>query len=307
MRQLRTHPPHAQGYLSDGRGVGLIIHVDGGSRGNPGPAGAGVVIRESSGRLLYEAGYYLGRQTNNAAEYHALIRALERAAQAAPQPLVIHSDSELLVRQLTGEYQVKSPKLAPLHRQVQMLLLKLPRWTVRHVRREQNRRADELANLAMDERRDVVRFDADQRNAGDTAARQPGCVPSAADPAPVEDALRTAHKTADPGAGSDVSEAAAGTPRQAVQVSVTRAPKADCCPAGDFGERAFTVGTTLPAGLCVYAAHALLPTLLGMLNTDAEEFAAVPTLSVRCTHPACGAEFSLSPVRSPNGAGRRQP
>ena len=286
--------------------MGLILHVDGGARGNPGPAGAGVVIREDSGRLIFEAGYYLGRQTNNAAEYHALIHGLERAAQAGPQPVVIHSDSELLVRQLTGEYQVKSPKLAPLFRQVQTLLLKMSRWAIQHVPREENLRADEMANLAMDQRRDVVVFDADRDPARGMPAEAPRAAapPSAVEEAP--DSAVGAVVAPAPGTLAAPGEGGAAKPaRQAIQVTVARPPKAGCCPAGGLAQPAFIIGSSLPAGLCVYAAHALLPTLLGMLNTEPEEFAAVPTLSVRCTNPECGAEFKLSPVRSPNGASRR--
>ncbi len=255
--------------------MGLTIYVDGGSRGNPGPAGAGVVIRDAAGRAVYEAGYYLGRQTNNAAEYHALVRALERAGREGSPAVTIHSDSELLVRQLTGQYHVKSATLAPLFHQAQTLLLKLGRWTIRHVRREENERADQLANLAMDERRDVIVVDAAQ---GPTA------------PAPARSAAPSAARKT------------AGRPtRSAIQVSVARHPKTGGCPAGGLDHDVFTIGARLPSELCLYAAHALLPTLLGMLNTEPEEFAAVPTLSVRCTNPACGAEFKLSPVQSPNG------
>lgn len=143
--------------------MGLILEVDGGSRGNPGPAGAGVVIRTEDGRTLYEAGFFLGPLTNNAAEYHALIRALRRAADCGEQPLTIRSDSELLVRQITGEYRVKSASLAELYEQVQRLLLRIACWSIVHVPRAQNRRADELANLAMDRERDVVIADAGRR------------------------------------------------------------------------------------------------------------------------------------------------
>jgi ribonuclease HI len=267
--------------------VSLIIHVDGGSRGNPGPAGAGVVIRSDNGALVYEAGYFLGRQTNNAAEYHALIRALERAGQCGEHVITIHSDSELLVRQITGEYQVKSPTLAPLYRQVQTLLVRAGRWSLRHVRREQNTRADELANLAMDARRDVIVFDL-----GGSAER-PAEVPVATDTA------------SDATLAAPPPEGASGPARKAVRVTVNRPPQTSACPAGGLPEAAFTVGATLPAGLCVHAAHALVPTLLAILNTDAEEFAAVPTLTVRCGRPGCGAEFRLAPARSKNGAPRQ--
>jgi ribonuclease HI len=270
--------------------VGLIIYIDGGARGNPGPAGAGVVIRDDQGRLIYEAGYFLGRQTNNAAEYHALIRGLERAARLAAPTIAIYSDSELLVRQITGEYQVKSAKLAPLHQQVQVLLIKSGRWTIRHVSREQNLRADELANLAMDRRQDLVVFDADRD--GDRGP-QPVTAPAADQPPP-------------PAASQPAQrEPASDEATRAVRVCMVRPPKPGGCPSGDVDAAAFTVQSTLPVGLCVHAAHTLLPTLLAILNTNAEEFAAVPTLTVRCSRPGCGAEFQLVPVQSSNGSRRR--
>lgn len=282
--------------------MALIVNVDGGSRGNPGPAGAGVVLRDEDGTLFYEAAFFLGRQTNNAAEYHALIRGLERALRCPPQPVTIRSDSELLVRQLTGEYRVKSPSLGVLHRQAEMLLMKLGRWSVRHIPREENQRADQLANLAMDGGRDVIVFDVDHggevRDAADREAE------------PRAEARDLAERPSEtgPSAMGPASRAAApqtsDTGRRAVRVTVVRAPRAGSCPAGEFREVAFTVDTVLPAGLCVHAAHTLVPTILAVLNTDPEEFAGVPTLTVRCTRPGCAAEFRLSPVRSPNGSSR---
>lgn len=159
--------------------MGLVIHVDGGSRGNPGPAGAGVVISDESGAKLHEGAYFLGNQTNNSAEYQALIRGLQRAETLTARPIHIRSDSELLVRQLIGEYRVKNEALAALFAQVQMLLLRFGGWQIRHVPREQNRRADELANLAMDQRRDVIVFDAEaggdgtRANGAEGASNQP--------------------------------------------------------------------------------------------------------------------------------------
>jgi ribonuclease HI len=259
--------------------VALIIHVDGGSRGNPGPAGAGVVIETDTGTLLFEGAYFLGRQTNNAAEYHAVIRALTRARSCDSQPIRICSDSQLLVRQVTGEYDVKSPKLTQLYRQVQTLLLKIPRWTFQHVRREDNQRADELANLAMNRRKDIIVFD-DQ-----TGQRAPhgGAFETPAD-----------------GAG-DSAAAVDASASHAVRVTMSQAPHTDVCPAGASVPRDFTIDSVLPAGLCVHAAHALLPTILAIMNTTPEEFLAVPTLIVRCDRHGCGATFTLSPVHSPNG------
>lgn len=137
----------------------LTIHIDGGARGNPGTAGAGIVLRGEDGGAILEAGYYLGHQTNNVAEYTALVKALEAAKRAGASQLLIHSDSELLVKQINGEYRVRNPALKDLFDDAFSRLRGFEKWQVRHVRREQNSRADELANLAMDIRDDVVEID----------------------------------------------------------------------------------------------------------------------------------------------------
>jgi len=296
--------------------VGLVIHIDGGARGNPGPAGAGIVIRTDSGNLVHEAGYYLGHQTNNAAEYYALIRALERASRCAAQPLAVYSDSELLVRQITGAYEVKSPRLADLYRQVQLLLLRIGGWSLRHVAREENRRADELANLAIDQQRDVIVFDiegvpdsqpptATPEQPGSSADEEAGVLsrPSVSAESSVQvAAAEHSGLSADselPTSQASVLPSVPGQP--AVRVLVERPPDPAACPAGAWLGKELTVTTTLPAGMCLHAAHAILPTLLAMLGTQAEEFAAIPTLTVRCSRPGCRAVFLLSPVPASNG------
>lgn len=134
----------------------VIIYIDGGSRGNPGLAGAGVVILNAEDRQpLLEAGYFLGKMTNNAAEYNGLIRALEAANQIGASFLDIHSDSQLMVRQITGQYRVKSADLRPLYDRARQLLGGFDNWKITHVYREKNRRADQLANQSMDARSDV--------------------------------------------------------------------------------------------------------------------------------------------------------
>ncbi|MEM6391842.1 MAG: ribonuclease HI family protein [Planctomycetota bacterium] len=135
----------------------IVLHVDGGARGNPGPAAAGVCItdRDTAAPLL-EAGFWLGQTTNNEAEYQGLIRGLDAAIKLSPTTLVIHADSELMVRQVQGKYRVKAANLKPLFRQVADRLAELPEWSIEHVRRNKNERADELANLAMDAERDVI-------------------------------------------------------------------------------------------------------------------------------------------------------
>jgi ribonuclease HI len=128
----------------------LIAHSDGGARGNPGPAGYGVIIEDQSGHKVAQLSEYLGHQTNNFAEYQGLIAALEYALQHGPKALKLISDSELLVRQIKGIYKVKSPTLKDLHARAQELIGQLEWFSIGHALREHNQQADRLANDAMD-------------------------------------------------------------------------------------------------------------------------------------------------------------
>jgi ribonuclease HI len=128
----------------------LIAHSDGGARGNPGPAGYGVVIQDEAGCKVAQLSEYLGHQTNNFAEYQGLIAALEYAIQHGPKALKLISDSELLVRQIKGIYKVKNPTLQDLHGRARELIAKLEWFSIGHALREQNQDADRLANAAMD-------------------------------------------------------------------------------------------------------------------------------------------------------------
>jgi ribonuclease HI len=128
----------------------LIAHSDGGARGNPGPAGYGVVIQDESGRKVAHLSEYLGHQTNNFAEYQGLIAALEYALQHGPKALKLISDSELLVRQIRGIYKVKNAVLQDLHGRAKELIAQLEWFSIGHALREQNQDADRLANEAMD-------------------------------------------------------------------------------------------------------------------------------------------------------------
>ena len=125
-------------------------HIDGGARGNPGPSGYGVVVHDADGKLLAELSEFLGHNTNNFAEYSALLAALDYALQHGHRELKIFSDSELLVKQIKGEYKIKSPELRTLYDQARSLINKLSWFHIEHVRREQNSEADILANEAMD-------------------------------------------------------------------------------------------------------------------------------------------------------------
>lgn len=128
----------------------LVLRVDGGSRGNPGPAGYGVVVSDPAGTVLDHLHGSLGIQTNNYAEYCGLIAGLRYALEHGARCVRVYADSQLLVRQMQGRYTVKSPNLRPLHEQAQRLVSQIPDFGIAHVRREQNREADRLANLAMD-------------------------------------------------------------------------------------------------------------------------------------------------------------
>jgi len=128
----------------------LIANTDGGARGNPGPAGYGVVIHGSAGKKVAALSQYLGRQTNNFAEYQALIAALEYAVEHGPKALKVVSDSELMVRQIKGIYKVKDPTLRDLYGRASQLIRQLDWFEIEHVLRGKNREADELANAAMD-------------------------------------------------------------------------------------------------------------------------------------------------------------
>ena len=128
----------------------LIAHTDGGARGNPGPAGYGVLIHDSKGNQVARLSQYLGHQTNNVAEYQAFLAALDYAVRNGPRSLRVMSDSELMVRQIEGVYQVREPTLRNLHARAQELISRLEWFEIVHVQRSANREADLLANEAMD-------------------------------------------------------------------------------------------------------------------------------------------------------------
>ena len=127
----------------------IIAYIDGASRGNPGPAAAGFTLADSAGTQLQAKAFFLGRATNNIAEYTSLVKALEAAKKIGTEQLVVFSDSELLVRQINGQYKVKSEQIRPLFRQAVNLLGEFKNWKVRHIPREKNEQADELVNQAL--------------------------------------------------------------------------------------------------------------------------------------------------------------
>jgi len=134
----------------------IIIYSDGGARGNPGPAGIGAVLSNEKNEVVAEISKYLGETTNNQAEYQALIAALEKAKELKADELECYLDSELVVRQLNREYKVKNAELATLFLKVHNLSLSFKKIKFIHIRREQNKEADLLANVAMDKGMSII-------------------------------------------------------------------------------------------------------------------------------------------------------
>jgi len=130
----------------------LHIHIDGASRGNPGEAGFGVYVATETGEEKAALYGYLGRATNNVAEYQALLHALRYALSQGARSVRLFSDSELVVKQMDGRYRVKHADMVPLHREAKALMSRFADARLSHVRREQNREADRLANMALDEK-----------------------------------------------------------------------------------------------------------------------------------------------------------
>jgi ribonuclease HI len=128
----------------------LVVHVDGGARGNPGPAAAAAVISRQDGEVLDEAAEVLGEATNNVAEYRGLLLGLRRARELGATEVEVVNDSELVARQITGSYKVKHAAMKPLHAEAMALLGAFDAWSVRSVPRAQNARADALVNAALD-------------------------------------------------------------------------------------------------------------------------------------------------------------
>lgn len=135
---------------TDAPGAGYTAHCDGGSRGNPGPAGFGAVVEDGQGRVVARLSEFLGVQTNNFAEYSGLLAVLRWAIENGVQRLTVVSDSELMVKQMQGKYAVKSPVLRPLYEEARKLARQVAKFEMRHTLRAGNKEADQLANEAMD-------------------------------------------------------------------------------------------------------------------------------------------------------------
>lgn len=155
-RSSKIPPPSSARLFSDAQTPGPpggvhIANIDGASRGNPGPASYAVVLCDPAGKVILELAKKFGRDTNNVAEYYALLAALDYATTHGITALRVRSDSELLVRQMQGRYKVKSPDLKPLYERASKLARQIAYFVLEHVPREMNRDADALANLALDQ------------------------------------------------------------------------------------------------------------------------------------------------------------
>lgn len=259
----------------------LHVHIDGGARGNPGPAAAAVVIetvQEDESRpgyrlvrAVHEGAYILGKATNNVAEYSALIRALQILVKHNRGEAHFFSDSELLVKQITGEYRVKSAELADLNHEAQRLLLQLDAWQIKHVRREQNKRADQLANMALDQNCDVeIRTIDDPSSADDPILLGPNGMPvprgAAPSAAPSRSTATRYTPPAAPASSVDDDDDPPPPPstkrgKQPAAIAWTASfPVAPgpACPAKCVAGKPYAFGPTTPQGFCVYAAQAVL-------------------------------------------------
>jgi ribonuclease HI len=207
----RPSPPEGARLFSDaateskpaaGATAAYRANIDGGSRGNPGPAAYGVYIRDPKGEPVARLKKFIGRMTNNVAEYYGLIAALDYVEAQGIRALRIESDSELLVKQMKGLYKVRSPELAPLFERARKMASALDSFRIDHVYREQNREADALANQAMDE---VEGPDAKPRGSKSAAVAKPAA-PSVAEPraAATQSAPAPASTPAPQGPPSDI-------------------------------------------------------------------------------------------------------
>ncbi len=244
----------------------LTLYVDGGARGNPGPAAAGVVLRNEGGTPLLEAGYLLGTLTNNQAEYSALLIGVRAARQAGAKSLTIYSDSELMVKQLLGEYRVKAGGLKPLFEDVQHQLLGLAHWKIHHVLRDKNRRADELVNQALDTGEDV------------TDVRLIDAPPALS--------LERGRGARVQGGSPDGNE----RPARVVMEVVATATRKSCPKSCARGFR-FVIEDVLPAGLNLELAGRVIE-VVGTLRDRNWSGALPEPITVVC--PRCGAEFRLA-------------
>lgn len=257
-----------------------IAFIDGGARGNPGPAGVGVHITDASGQVTVAAGLFLGHATNNQAEYRGLLAALDLLTRAGASDVEIRSDSELLVRQMQGKYKVKAPGLIELYQQARSMSRRFASFGIRHIPREQNNHADDLANKAMDRAGNVVVVDR-LGLAKDIVAADASSL----------------FETSNASSRRKPSDGAAGRSESAgesvVEMRVIRGPRQGVCAGRLKQGQTFRFGGTVPSGVCVQGCSAVLEAVLALQAISGEGVHGVQPMTVACPHPGCGAAFEL--------------
>lgn len=222
-----------------------------------------MLLKDDTGKVVLAAGLFLGRMTNNQAEYRGLLAAVDLLDRAGADRINLITDSELMVRQLQGRYRVKAPLLKPLFNTARERLDAFGDWSIQHVPREQNTKADRLANQAMDARRDVIVKDIlglmQSQNAPTTAPT----------------------RTVPPAKNDDI------------EVSVIRGPAARTCPARHKKGQSFSITELTPAGLCVRSAANVLEAVLALREAARGSSGEVDSMTVSCPEPGCGAVFEL--------------
>src|SRR4029077_21254848 len=188
-RASKISPPGSARLFSDSRPVAPpagvhVANIDGASRGNPGPASYAVALRDPSGKIVLELAKNIGRETNNVAEYYALLAALDYATSHGIRALRIRSDSELLVRQMQGRYKVKSADLKPLHERASKLARQLEYFAIEHIPREMNRDAAGLANKSLDQA-GVPKFESHNSKSEHRPNTMPRVTSNSASPSPL--------------------------------------------------------------------------------------------------------------------------
>lgn len=253
----------------------FVLYTDGGSRGNPGPAAAGFVLQDSAGEIVSRAGLYLGRATNNVAEYRAVIAGLEEATRREAASLIIRSDSELLVRQLNGRYRVKSPDLKPLFEHARRLIGQISKVKIEHIYREANTLADGLVNRALDAKANII----------------PGAKASAegqAKPRPSGKSADQAEPSAPlsvPGPADSSADVVADWPPESFSAECAT-DGFEGCPGVVSAGGVWPFNGTTPAGLCIHAASAIL---LAVQSSRP----GTRSVLARCGKPGCKASFTI--------------
>lgn len=276
--------------------MSYTAYIDGGARGNPGPAAAGVYITDASGQVIFSGGLFLGHQTNNEAEYAGLVCALDLLKAAGAERIRICSDSELLVRQIRGQYRVKASNLKPLYERASAVLAAFKQYKLEHVPREHNKQADSLVNQALDAATNVIPID--KLNLF-TQIRPPVV---AATPAERSGPFGKPHHSAStPAHGSSrvaTNLSAAGNAREVpsvgmVSATVLKPPRSGSCPARHRVGQVFEFGHTVPAGLCVHACGAMIEAVLALQSVSASAAGPMEPITATCPQPDCGAVFQI--------------